>query len=54
MQLSYPDYSKPFVWGNYTSLFATGGWLSNLELNGELALVAINYKVLMGEESPCG
>jgi hypothetical protein len=50
VQLSYPDYNKPFVWGNDTSLFATGGWLSNLEPDGELTLVAINDKILTGEE----
>jgi hypothetical protein len=54
VQLSYPDYIKPFLWGNNTSLFATGAWLYNLNPAGELTLVAINDKVLMEEESPCG
>jgi hypothetical protein len=50
VQLSYPDYNKPFVWGNDTSLFATGSWLCNLGPAGELTLVAINDKLLTGEE----
>ena len=50
VQLSHPDYDVPFVWGNDTLLFATGGWVANVDKTGELTLVAVNNKVLTGEE----
>ena len=55
IQLRYPDYNKPFVFCNDTSLFVTGVWLSKLD--SDIRMVAIVTSCSKGsrtQEGDCG